>query len=454
MSVNVEKVKSFGLSFEESIYAFAFDLDDEIGRKGKEVVFEELACREKMVENVHKVLAYRYAYGYVLRQFLGYVPRSAVEEERIKNRWALGVEECFNAAIRWLRDYRQRYILAGGAELWDSQKTDLSISNHESDSESQNSAYYVEAVERCMKANVSDLIRETKVLMDEVRYCNQRRDQALSRIEALLAEIQKRGERPEGLAVENVANMSGMPDGDGLDLEGSILQIRWPKRSLQVLQKLKIRTVRQAVEFFGDFEKFVTAELRITLWEWAVITTILRREGLLLREGKMEVQLDDDLSEVLDVVLEDESSTRPSSTTIHQLRRRGANTIMDLMSIFAENADSGWYTLSHYWPGFGKACEKHLAGCMRTWDFVVPLDMCYPSEKSTVLALDWYGLNVAPRFYDSTISEKLGLYQIETIGALIEACKDENRFSGLRYIDPELYKIALERLEAYEFSVQ
>lgn len=63
-------LKGRGLTFEESVYAIAFGLEEEIQQKGKEAVFSELPCRERMPENIKLTLgedrwkALRWAFGY------------------------------------------------------------------------------------------------------------------------------------------------------------------------------------------------------------------------------------------------------------------------------------------------------------------------------------------------------------------------------------------------------
>ncbi len=38
-----------------------------------------------------------------------------------------------------------------------------------------------------------------------------------------------------------------------------------------------------------------------------------------------------------------------------------------------------------------------------------------------------------------------------TVGELLVACQDENRFTGLRYVDQDLYKRAMIQLKTYGF---
>lgn len=241
----------------------AFELEDEIALRGKGPVFDELGCREKMLDHVFEALEempYGDLSGYALQRTLGYVQESIMMESQLEKDYWGSVWRCFLEAVEFLQTSRIRYILIG--------RPGISVEKLVEDVEST-------ASNRQMSNETPELVNEVKQLMEEVRYYNFRRDQALARIETLLEEIREREERAE-LTVEAL---------NDVPLDGSILQLRWSWRSLKILQELGIETVAEAVEYFSNFDNFADTHVEITLWEWSVITSVYNERASCLQKG-------------------------------------------------------------------------------------------------------------------------------------------------------------------------
>lgn len=67
--------------------------------------------------------------------------------------------------------------------------------------------------------------------------------------------------------------------------------------------------------------------------------------------------------------------------------------------------------------------------------------VCFPMRESPVLALD----------FNERDRSKLSRFEINTIDELLTACLTENRFSGLKYIDHDLYQVAIACLKDYGY---
>lgn len=207
----------------------------------------------------------------------------------------------------------------------------------------------------------------------------------------------------------------------------------------KILQELGIETVAEAVEYFSNFDNFADTHVEITLWEWSVITSVLQREGQLSTEGTVEIGWEDSL----DHSFESESALGLSRRTARCLSRSDTATVQKFMALFAEGVNSARQQLLKV-RNFGHGLLSELMNCMKKWQIVMPPELCYPDEKSTIVALDW-----SKRAYK--LLNDSDHYEIKTIGGLMAVCSDTNRFSGLRYVDPKLYGLAVERLQRYGF---
>lgn len=424
-----ERLKSLNLSFEESVYTIAFGLEDEIAERGKETVFSELCCREKMAEKVREVLdGIPEDYVYALRCKLGNTPRDAV----LENKWANGYFTCsfegnlkkaintLRNGMRW-RKHPPRLILAGGAGLWSA--SELMKCSGDTDLPSSCSVMF----------DVSNLSAKVQQLMDEVRFYNERRDQALTEIKTLLEELKNCNSCPENLTAEAISATVQKAE---VVLDGPITQIRWPYRSLEVLRRLKIKTLAGAVEYFSDFDNFVNGD-EMTLWEWSVIVAILRRADLLDTTGMHKVDLDDTIDEILWVRSHDGVSKR----TMNCLLRADTGTIRELICRFSAGARDGWEWVSQI-RNLGASCRRFLVESMRSWMIDIPPEYCYLTETSDVMTLD----------LSQNTLRTMRVYQIQTVGELMSACKDMNRFRNLKYIDCKLYEAAVSCLKVYGFD--
>lgn len=133
------------------------------------------------------------------------------------------------------------------------------------------------------------------------------------------------------------------------------------------------------------------------------------------------------------------------------LARVGSDTVEGLMRIFAEGAKKSWQRIDSI-RNFGTGCKAHLIDVIKSWTIEIPPELCYPTLESPVAALDWCdAVLCGERWLDA--QKQLEYYAIDTIGKLIAACEDEDRISGLRYIDADLYNVAIKRLRRYDFEV-
>lgn len=414
-----------GLSFEEIVYVIVFDLESELRQSGKKAVFSELPCREKMTEYVSELLEDERDYNCVLRHMLGF---NSDEDAVLKGGWS-SRESCFKYALDYLKDNQRyhhqypRYILMGGGRLWSASR------NCDDTGETLIEGMDGDALS-LTEMNVSSLYVRIEQLLDEIRLCDQKREQALAMMETLLKEVRKRSEELPR------KNEVGLPVGRvEIELEGAISQIDWSYRSLRVLHMLQLDTTAKVIEYFSDFQNFVNGR-QITFWEWSVITTTLWRAGLLELEDITEVSLNDDI----EYAIRSLSYGGIGERTVRCLQRSGVNDVQGLVCFFADGARAGWRKVAKM-RGFGSKSERHLIENMLTWVVRISPELCSPTKRSNIVALD---------FEDWTL-RRLGIYHIETIGELITACEDENRFRGLRHLDSDLYEAAIERLQRYGF---
>lgn len=194
-----------------------------------------------------------------------------------------------------------------------------------------------------------------------------------------------------------------------------------------MLHELGLTERNDIVEFFCDFGHFVQAE-DITLLEWLVITTILRKEELL--QGNT-------------ITANMRNSIRDLSLSIRTqncLLRGGVESVADLVSMFSDGADYGCMKMRRI-RNLGKRSFDEIIQGIAILDLGLKDDWCYVADDSPVGALD----------FDRRGRDALKDCRLRTVGQLYAACQDQNRFSGLRYVDYDLYMVALSRLKRYGF---
>lgn len=400
-------LKGLDLSFTEAIYAIAFGLEEELHAKGKAEIFVELDLTpEQMADNVEKTLAAMYSHlnKYALRRVLGDLDASQ-DAEIFGEFYTL--ESCFEHACKelangvssdaWSRA-KYHYLLLGGQPLW------------------------VEPIAVQPKQAVDDLtLRERIALLTaEVQFYSERCHRALGQLQELAAIVEaQESATTSDVALEDVPANSAVTVIDG---------IYWPYRSAEVLRKLKLTETEKIVEFFGDFQNFVNAK-SITLMEWLVITTILRNKKLLYAPDDvvtMETLIND-----LDFPLRMKKRLQYPA---------GIKDVEDLIVYFADGAADGWYRLQKV-RQFGQKSFEAIIQKFTTSNFVLEDSWCYVTDISPVGALD----------FSKGVRSDLQYYQIQTVGQLQAACQDRHRFTGLRYMDKELYDIATAHLDRYGF---
>lgn len=313
----IKKLDGLELSFEESVYVIAFDLADEIREKGKEAVFSELPCRENMTENAQKVMESLSDDNiYALRRALGGERNEEIEAMFATSEWS-----SFDLSLEWaiknLLGSRKLITLVGGM-----------ISGAESVNDSSRNTHL-------SSFDAEDLSAQLQQLMEEVRFYNERRDQALARIETLLSEIKERSDASKNLAVETMVDTLQDISAD------PIAKIHWPYRSLQVLRELELTDLENVIEYFSDFDNFVDSK-KMTLWEWNVIVATLRREGLLSADKTVKVDLD---TAVWDLFYSCSSSGGTVMRTKNCLCCGGISNVQELNTFFACGAREGWRRL-------------------------------------------------------------------------------------------------------------
>jgi len=426
----VKELGGLDLTFEECVYAIAFQLEDDLHLRGKEEVFSELPCLGQLSEKVQKVLGGEQSYTYALRKVLGF-PTLDSGAAKFEREWKGDLEGCFARAMHYLRygekwkNYCPRLTLVGDLPGWG---RFAPINDAQALSDKNTTAV------RLRMTNLPDIYAKLEALTKEVQFYNKRRDQALAEIENLLKDIKQRDELSK---VTSMGALMDAPQGARVVLQGPISQICWGYRSLQILREMGISTLAEAVEHFSNFDNFVKAD-EITFWEWAVINATLQREGLIKAEQDAKVRINDKIEDLPEL-------GSPSSINVrtrNALRRASINNVQDIAYCFADGAEAGWYALLKA-RGLGKACMDHLVKVMGAWAFTIPLELCAPTGNSSIKALD----------FDRDTVKVLDDCKIETISDLIAACEDTNRFCGLRYLSPHKYGTAVTQLKKYGFRV-
>ncbi len=407
-------LKGLSLSFIESIYAIAFELESELHVRGKEVVFQDLdMTAEEMRGRVEFCLneAMYESHAYALRRVLGDFDSPANDEKKLYGR---PLHEVFKKAVENLRSsaalcYRS-YENVNYRHLLTENKT-LGLLHCD-----QNMRFDAgESMER--------LYEQVQQLMDEVRFYNERRDQALMRMETLMLEIKQCKDCPEDFGWEQLGT-TGAKD---MNLDGPVTQIFWPHRTKAVLQRLALHTVNEAVQFFGDFANFSKLQ-DTTLLEWCVVVAILRRVGL-LPKGDDVVTIDDKIS-VFDF----------SVRSYNGLKRTGIEGIDDLIALFANGAEDGLHRIGSI-MNLGRQSREEIFCRIGKSSIELDDSLCFPSAGSHVRALD----------FDSEDRARLQCCGINTVGDLLTACQSENRFLALKHVDNTLYLSAMKHLRQYGF---
>jgi len=395
-SLYPRNLEELDLSFEEKIYAITFSLEDELHAKGKAEVFVELSLTpEQMAECVEEVLDKMDGSDvYALRRVLGDLDEA--RDNEFFHRYHT-LKECFESAYRILKKERAstfyprkrlRYLLLGNQPLWTTATT----------------------VRLKQAANDMTLREQIEQLTAEVQFYAERCNRALEQLQTLAAAVEA---QESADVLENAVVIDG---------------IYWPYRSAEVLRELGLTEIEKITEFFGDFRNFVKAK-DITLMEWSVITTVLREKELLHATGNKVT---------LGTLVDDFDF---SIRTRNCLDRAGIKKdVEDLMLCFADGAEDGWDRLLKT-RNLGRKSFEEIIQELRTQDFVLKDNWCYVTNASPVGALD----------FDRNERLALLYYKIQTVEQLYTACQDQNRFTGLRYVDNELYKAAITHLNRYGF---
>lgn len=214
------------------------------------------------------------------------------------------------------------------------------------------------------------------------------------------------------------------------------MQLEWSIRSQKIFEQLKITTIPEAVAYFSDFDHFIKSK-NLSYWEWSVIVVTLWRQKLLSSEYQVEIKFDASLEEFLDDL---RAGSMPVRTHNSLMRSGVTGDIQGLFELFSAGAWRAWDKLNRT-RNFGKVSKQYLIQKMADAVIMIPSELCVPNGESSVAALE----------LDNSEIVTLERYHIKTIDDLVTACKDQNRFLGLRYINPSMYKYALEKLEEYGF---
>lgn len=430
--------KKYDLSFEECIYAIAFDLEDDLAERGKEAVFSELPNREQMADYVQVVLEdeFRKRESCALKKVLADKPipedvvfdnpdHAAGDEGDVLRCSHNGtLEENYRNAVEKLREKsRIRRRLVGGENFWRRYRKTL--------------ARLACSVSECSPTDSvnSDLYNQMHRLITKLRMMDAERDQILAQLESLIAVTGTQNTNMLSLTAINPVE-SKPETKSGIDLEGSILQLEWSIRSQKIFEQLKITTIPEAVAYFSDFDHFIKSK-NLSYWEWSVIVVTLWRQKQLSSEYQVEIKFDASLEEFLD----DCGAGSMPVRTHNSLTRSGVTgDIQGLFELFSAGAWRAWDKLNRT-RNFGKVSKQYLIQKMADAVIMIPPELCVPNGESSVAALE----------LDNSEIVTLERYHIKTIDDLATACKDQNRFLGLRYINPSMYKYALEKLEEYGF---
>ncbi len=458
-SLYPEELKKFHLSFEEAIITIVFDLEDDLCTRGK-VVFAEFGDQQRLEAAVAKVLSKMWQEeARDLKLVLGNLDLVDMDESydktRLEDTFRRGLKN-LNGKISW-RHKNYRYLLAREARSYawrevNAVMTDRTVANSPSPANSDTEvdglsmASLTTSDGNLVKAEKSSVVSQTDIntlcsevyqLMAEVReydkkiaeICkyNEWRDRALSQIEKLMTVIASQSRTVSMLTNVSEGRTAEVSD-DELSFDRSVAVLGLPYRSNAVVANLGLKTVADVMAYFRDFRNFVEADNRITLLEWWVIQQVLYKNE---RDPGCGYRLFDDIRG-LDL----------SARVLNCLRRYAGGSLAGLAAKFVNGAAGGWNNVRRM-KGFGAGCLDELIAVLRVTPVVLDDDVCFLTEFSPVLALD----------FDGETLDKLETYQIKKIGQLLTACRDANRFTGLRYVDKSLYQSAVERLERYGFNI-
>lgn len=421
-----ENLKGLNLSYVESIYVIAFGLEDEVRVRGKEAIFQELnMTEEEMSKHLEdystKVLGD--VWTYALRRVLGDLDSPANDEASLSYYGSL--DKVFKDATASLRAEacRNERIPKPNCRFYLTKGRNLHLQGYDKKSA-------VEKTDAKIEADVELLYVQVQQLMDEVRAYDEKRERALARIEELMREIMQRKDCPEHFRKEQKGpdtNVHSSPD--IIDMDGPISQIRFHYRSLAVLRSLGLNTIGEVVQYFADFANFAKGG-EITFMEWSVITAILRKAGL-LPAGEIVCDLNTEIRGAL---------LSLSVRAYDNLVRGGISDVDGFATVFANGASEGWGKLRGV-RGLGKKSIEEIVTGLGELNIELDDSLCFPTTESHVRALD----------FDREARVKLKVFEIKTIGELLAACENTNRFYGLKYIDENLYSCAMQRLKCYGF---
>lgn len=406
-----KELMGLNLNFTEAIYAITFGLEEEIRDRGKEAVFAEFDLSPgEMKEGVDNCLETLLSSGesYALHRVLGGI-NTAVDDAKTFGEFG-SLEDYFSDAVKKLCSTTvstwKSSISSWGVGLANPRW--LLVKKKKPEVKSCVNNDQPEA------GNVGQLYAELQQLAAEAKMYEEKRNSALTRMAELIQQIQQRNDTMEDVLQETVM----------LDLESRVEQINWPCRSREILRELQLNTLGEVVEYFGNFENFVDGDL--TLLEWAVMTSILHKKKLL--PDCQEVALDDSIDEIF-----------LSARTYNCLKRAGINDIGDIVKYFADGAEAGLMSILEVRYMGRRSYEDFLQGLS---EITIKLDdaTCFPTTSSPIQALD----------FNCEMQGRLRCcYGFDTVGELLNIYHDTNRFTGLQYVDPELYQVTQWRLEKY-----
>lgn len=197
-----ENLEGLELSFVETIYVIAFELEDEIRSKGKVEVFAELDLMpQQMSESVEKAFSQMHNLrSYALRLVLGDDVNVSSNTDKFNAFDTL--ESCFENAIRELKSRNMRVILAGN-------RLRIALTPPT-------------VVQPRPTSNVA-LREQVEQLMAEVQLYAEKCGQTLKQLQALVVEIEGQDYESEGLRIDKSMAMDTAMVGG----------IRWPYQTLK-----------------------------------------------------------------------------------------------------------------------------------------------------------------------------------------------------------------------------
>ncbi len=417
------ELEGLNLNFTDAIYAIAFDLADEMHQNQEKKYaildhFGDVKTRAGVVKSI--IAKIHRSENRALQRVLGDLGPEG--DEKVFHEYST-LKDNFREAISELRTPETRFALLG-SPTWETKDNVV-----------------VEP-----KAEASDNVEmyaQVSQLMAEVRLYDQKRDEALSEIQELLGQLVEMGfKEASELKEDTLGPKIATESKPELSLDGPIVQLDWSYRSLKVLNERGLSSVCLAVEFFGDFQNFVD-DGEISLREWAVIASTLRRAGLLEDMGGDGLLIETTDTSVKVFKFDSKLDTK--------LRMAHIRNIDNIMRVFADGYNIGLARMREI-SAFGKVSQEKFLRKLATCRFRLDIDECIPTESSSI---DYLDFNIRRHYLGSFFTnEELRIIceaNIQTIGQLLAACRDQRRFHNLKDIDQEAYELAVDHLRKYGF---